>query len=223
MVNLQNKIVEIVNNNYPIKKSFNELHNLSHFYIKSSNWKELLPFNIDIKGNILSGSYKNYKIIQVITTKIYDWSDYLLLFVSFLNNSYNPCIDENKFVCLLHTFNYVDDLNLKKIIIKKNNILNIDVHYISNISYHLRWSTNKQITHNYKDNHFYLHSFSIDSNRKNLKKDISRLIKNRDKYKNIHFHLDDNGGGDLVPVHLIIKCLVGIKEKWMKNIKKNVS
>ena len=30
MVNLKNKIVEILNNTYPIKKSFNELNNLSH-------------------------------------------------------------------------------------------------------------------------------------------------------------------------------------------------
>jgi len=47
-----------------------------------------------------------------------------------------------------------------------------------------------------------------------------RLIKNRDKYNSIHFHLDNNGGCDIVPAHLILRCLVGKKEKWMKNIQK---
>ena len=45
---------------------------------------------------------------------------------------------------------------------------------------------------------------------------MDRLIKNRDKYKSIHFHLDNNGGGDNIPGHLILRCLVGKKEKWMK-------
>jgi hypothetical protein len=125
MVNLQNKIVEILNNTYPIKKSFDELNNLSHFYIISSDWEKFLFFNIDIKGNILNSKYQDYKIIKVITNKkkIYDWNDYLVLYVSFLNNRYNPCINENNFLYLLHTFNYIDDLNIKKIMIKKIIIL----------------------------------------------------------------------------------------------------
>jgi hypothetical protein len=223
MVNLKNKIVEILNNTYPIKKSFNELNNLSHFYIISSDWGKFLFYNIDIKGNILNSEYQDYKIIKVITNKkkIYDWNDYLVLYVSFLNNYNNPCINENNFLYLLHTFNYIDDLNIKKIMIKKNtNILNIDTKYTKDISYNLTWNNNISTKIIDKENHFYLYSFDVNSNHEKLKKEISRLIKNRDKYNNIHFHLDNNGGGDLVPVHLIIRCLVGTKEKWMKNIKK---
>jgi hypothetical protein len=49
---------------------------------------------------------------------------------------------------------------------------------------------------------------------------MDRLIKNRDKYKTIHFYLNNNRGGDIVPAHIIIRCLVGGKEKCMKCIKK---
>jgi len=83
----------------------------------------------------------------------------------------------------------------------------------------LRW--NNKIKHKIeKDNHFYFSSFNIVNNKKELKKELMRLFINRDKYKSIHFHLDNNGGGDIVPAHLIIRCLVGKKESWMKNIKK---
>jgi hypothetical protein len=51
-----------------------------------------------------------------------------------------------------------------------------------------------------------------------MKKELDRLILNRDKYKEIHFHIENNGGGDLIPVHLILRTLTGKKEKWMKNI-----
>ena len=83
----------------------------------------------------------------------------------------------------------------------------------------MRW--NNKIKHKIeKDNHFYFSSFNIVNNKKELKKELMRLFINRDKYKSIHFHLDNNGGGDIVPAHLIIRCLVGKKESWMKNIKK---
>ncbi len=74
-----------------------------------------------------------------------------------------------------------------------------------------------------KDNHFYLEDFSVNDNYKNLKIEIDRLIKNRDKYKTIHFHLNNNGGGDNVPGNIIIRCLFGRKERWMKRIKKKQS
>ena len=50
---------------------------------------------------------------------------------------------------------------------------------------------------------------------------MTRLFANRDNYKTIHIHLDNNGGGDLVPVHLILRCLCGKKEKWMKRRSRN--
>ena len=68
----------------------------------------------------------------------------------------------------------------------------------------------------------HLEDFSVYDNYKKLKIEMDRLIKNRDKYKTIHFHLNNNYGGDIVPAHIIIRCLVGKKEKWMKNIIKIV-
>jgi len=41
---------------------------------------------------------------------------------------------------------------------------------------------------------------------------MMRLFINRDKYKSIHFHLDNNVDGDIVPSHLILRCLTGKKE-----------
>jgi hypothetical protein len=49
---------------------------------------------------------------------------------------------------------------------------------------------------------------------------MSRLFLNRDEYDNIYIHLDNNHGGQNIPGHLILRCLIGIKEKWMKPIKK---
>jgi len=43
---------------------------------------------------------------------------------------------------------------------------------------------------------------------------------NRDKYKSIHIHLENTVGGDSSPGQLLVKCLIGNKEKWMKNVKK---
>jgi hypothetical protein len=42
---------------------------------------------------------------------------------------------------------------------------------------------------------------------------MDRLIKNRNKYKLIQFHLENNTGGYIVLIHIIIRCLVGKREK----------
>ena len=176
---------------------------------------------------ILNGKYKNFQIIKVTTTKIIDWNKYKLLYVSFLNQSKNPCIDETNFMYLMHTYNYIDILNIKKILIKHktdktdNNIIEYEIDYTDKPNYYLpKYNNIQNIDIIKKDNHFYLESFSVNDNYKKLKNEIDRLITNRDKYKTIHFHLNNNGGGDIVPAHLILRCLVGKKENWMKNIKK---
>jgi hypothetical protein len=227
MNNLIIRCNKILKKYYPLKIYFDKISSLSHFWILSNNWNNFLPFNININGFILNGKYKDYRIITVITNKTLYWNKYILLYVSLLNQNYNPCINENKFMFLLHTYNYIKDLNIKKVIIKKNdNIIEYKINYIDNknninkINYNLTW--NNYISNGVinKNNHFYLDSFDVYNNYKKLKIEIDRLIKNRDKYKTIHFHLDNNGGGDIVPAHLILRCLVGKKEKWMKNIRK---
>lgn len=204
---------------YPVKISFDKINTLSHFQIISNNYELFLTINIDIDGVILNGEYKNYQIMKVITTKIFNWKKYILLYVSLLNKSFNPSINQTKFIYHLHSYNYIDILNIKKLVIKNKETgkpIEYKVEYTDKRSYKLPFQ--KDIIK--KDNHFYLESFSVDDNYKNLKIEMDRLIKNRDKYKTIHFHLNNNTGGDIVPAHIIIRCLVGRKERWMKNIKK---
>ena len=236
MNNFIKKINKILKKNYPLDILFEDIHYLSHFWIRSNDWNKFLPFNIDIDGLILNGQYKNYKIIKVLTlekvriskaspsayalsqaqgarltNKILDWETYKLLYISLLNNSYLPCIDINKFMYLLHTYNYLEFLNIKRMIIQKNeDIIDYKIDYKNKINYNLTWNVNSIEQHINKDNHFYLDSFSVNDNYKKLKINIDRLIENRDKYKEIHFHLDNNGGGDIVPAHIILRCLLGI-------------
>jgi len=220
---LVEKINDILLKYYPVKISFDKINTLSHFQIISNNYELFLTINIDIDGVILNGEYKNYQIVKVITTKIFDWEKYILLYVSLLNKSFNPSINQTKFIYHLHSYNYIDILNITKLVIKNKEtgeIIEYKVEYTDKRSYKLPWNNiiHKDIIK--KDNHFYLEDFSVNDNYKNLKIEIDRLIKNRDKYKTIHFHLNNNGGGDNVPGNIIIRCLVGRKERWMKRIKK---
>jgi hypothetical protein len=218
---LYKKLIEKTNDillkYYPVKISFDKINTLSHFQIISNNYELFLTINMNIDGVILNGEYKNYQIVKVITTKVLDWKKYILLYVSLLNKSFNPSINQTKFIYYLHSYNYIDILNIKKLVIKNEKtgeIIEYKVEYTDKTSYYLPFQ--KDIIK--KDNHFYLESFSVDDNYKNLKIEMDRLIKNRDKYKTIHFHLNNNNGGDIVPAHIIIRCLVGRKERWMKNI-----
>ena len=209
---LVEKINKILLKYYPIKISFDKINTLSHFRILSNDYKKILQLNID-----MNGEYKNYQIVKVITTETFDWNKYIILYVSLLNPSTNPCINEKLFLQKLNSYNFIDILNIKKLLIKNKKtgeIIEYKVEYTNNLP-----SNNiiqKDIRK--KDNHFYLEDFSVNDNYKNLKIEIDRLIKNRDKYKTIHFYLNNNLGGDIVPAHIIIRCLVGKREKWMKNI-----
>lgn len=223
------KINKVLRINYPIKfnnlKNLDKLKDLSHFWLKINYINKFLPFEININGNILSGKYKNYQIIKVITNKEYLWNDFILLYVSIFDNTYNPCINKNKFIDLIHNYNFINVLNIKKIIATKNNkTVNISVNYISNKLYKLIFENNKILNKINKNNYFYFNSFSLNEfgefNDNEISIKINRLIKNRDNFNSIHFFLDNNQGGSLVPVHLILRCLVGKREKWMKNIKK---
>ena len=85
MNNLIIQINKILTNNYPIETTFNNIHNLSHFWIISNDWNKFIPFQININGDILTGQYKNKRIKQVVTNKIHSWNEYLLLYTSILN------------------------------------------------------------------------------------------------------------------------------------------
>ena len=219
---LKNIINNILKKYYPVKSNFKNIYNLTHFEINSQNFNKFLPFHFTLEGIIIDGEYKNYKIINIITknNSKYTYKQFIELSTSMLSSYYNPCINRNIFLKLLYYYNNIDFLNIKNIILKKNNeIINIPIKYINKPNNILLNNSLKPKKIN-KDNHFYFSSFNVYENKKELKNEIMRLFINRDKYKNIHFHLDNNIGGDIVPAHLILRCLTGSKEKLMKNIKK---
>jgi len=156
---LVEKINKILLKYYPIKISFDKINTLSHFRILSNDCERFLTINMNIDGVILNGEYKNYQIIKVITTEIFDWKKYIILYVSLLNPSTNPCINEKLFLQKLNSYNFIDILNIKKLLIKNKKtgeIFEYKVEYTNNLP-----SNNiiqKDIIK--KDNHFYLEDFS---------------------------------------------------------------
>jgi hypothetical protein len=209
---LENKINEILKNMYPLKATFDDISNLSHFYICFNNISKKILINMDINGIIIDGPFKKYKIKTVVTTTddIYKWDDYIKLYIKYINKSDLPCTNYNYFINKLLKYNDIHFLNIHKFIFTNNE--EYIVKYIEQTNKKIQQITPKI---NNSSNHFYFNSFNNKT--PNLNKDIERLIENRDKYNNIHFHLEGNGGGDLIPVHLIIRTLVGKKQKWMRN------
>ena len=130
---LKNKINEILRKKYPIKSSFDNITDLSHFWIKGGivDWNKYFPFHINIDGLILDTNYAKYKIIKVITINNieYSWKKYLSLYLSLLNISFNPIVNKYKFLFYLHLYNNIDELCIKSIGIqykKEKDIININ-------------------------------------------------------------------------------------------------
>ena len=68
---------------------------------------------------------------------------------------------------LLHTYNYLEFLNIKRMIIQKNeDIIDYKIDYKNKINYNLTWNINSIEQYINKDNHFYLDSFSVNDNYK---------------------------------------------------------
>jgi len=214
---LINKINNLLKKYYPIKKSFKNINELSHFRIEDMTLNEYFPFEFDINGIILSGKYKSYKIVKVKTINWYSWKRYILLYLSYYTILRNPFVDKSNLVINeLHKKNKIDILSINDLIIQKDNdILEIDANY-QNKNY--KNNIIKNIKSIDKDNHFYFSSFVIDENTEEIRRELMRLFINRDKYNSIHIHL--NEGGDSSPGNLIVRCLVGQLEPWMKKCKK---
>jgi hypothetical protein len=210
---LINEINKILLKYYKYK--YKSRSSLSHFEIYLTNKNLKLQFNFDIFGNILNGYYKGYKIIKVKTTKTIKWNDFIILNMKYYNYGNNPFIT-NDLIKELHFYNKIDILHINSVIIKRyNKILELNCIYES---YTIKKYKIKHISKINKDNHFYFSSFNIDINKEQLHNEMLRLFTNRDSYDNIHIHLDNNHGGQNIPVHLILRCLVGKHEKWMKPI-----
>lgn len=203
---LIDEINKVLHKYYPIKKSFDDIKELSHFHITNIvKHDSHFPFKINLKSN---------KIAKVYTTKYLSWNNYIKLYLSFFNIGSNPIITDN-ISYWINRESKIDILHINSVIMEDGTNIDIKYKFVPN-KHHIQPPI-KKIS---KDNHFYFSSFDINSNKDEIKTELLRLFINRDKYKSIHFHLDNNGGGDNVPAHLILKCLTGKKEKWMKNIKK---
>lgn len=215
---LIHEINTILKNTYPIEKTtFKNISDMTHFHILKTYDNLYLPFKFDINGKILNGKYKSSQIVKVNN---YDYNKYLSLCLSFTNYLDNPYIQSSNFLFNLHRKNTIDILCINTITINKKNILTE-----INIEYQFKQLmipfAMKEIKIINKENHFYFSSFVIPDNKEQIKTELMRLFINRNKYKSIHIHLENNGGGDSSPGQLLVKCLLGNnKESWMKDVKK---
>lgn len=221
---LVKEINRVLNNNYPIKLepilNLNDINKLkiSTFGIKNFTDHKYIPFMFDLTGNILSGEYKNYKIMSVVTNKSMEWDKFIKFYVSCLYDNFNPHINPNYILDRLHRLNLIDSLRIQMFVIK--NTLDTSSTCVDyNIEYIDRPLLKSQITIPIKinkDNHFYITSFG-KNNMEELKIEITRLYENRDKFKSIHFHIENTQGHMLTFVNLIIRILTGKREPWMQN------
>ena len=216
-------INEVLQKYYPIPDNFDNISQLSHFHMENiTNFQQWLPFNVDIRGVILSGSFMGERI-QIVQTADYSshtWNQYVELFHSILPQSEHYCINTQKFLWNLHTCPHIKMLRIASIKLQHNDIFMIPIVYIGTLLYQIAFPNIPNNPKLYINNHFYLNSFDIKSNQPQLTKEIKRLFLHRDKYDDIHFHLDNNCGGDNTPGQLIVQCLVGPRESWMKPVTK---
>ena len=214
---LINEINKILKDIYPIEKTtFKNISDMTHFNIINMYENEYLPFKFDINGKILSGKYRGSQIIQV---NDHSWNTYIKLYLSFKNITDYPYVSSN-FLFNLHRKNKIDILYIDNITVKyKSKETKMNIKYQSKplIIYNIK----KEIKIINKKNHFYFSSFDIINNKEEIRTELMRLFINRNKYKSIHVHLENNAGGDSSPGQLLVKCLLGNnKEEWMKDIKK---
>ena len=138
---------KILKNNYPIKASFEDVNNLSHFWILFHDFTRFMPYKINIEGKI----HNNYVAKVITKNNTIKWKDYLILYLSYLNKSYNPGVSENKFLYLLHAYSFIDELNIQKLVLENNDI--IEINYTKNIKYNLTWDDEKNLNKVNKPNH----------------------------------------------------------------------
>jgi hypothetical protein len=224
-------INQVLQKFYPIPDNFDNISQLSHFKIENlTDFQQWLPFMIDIRGTILSGTFQGERIQKVQTADYhyYTWKQYIVLFHSVLHLSEHYRINEQKFLWYLHTCPLIKMLRISSIRLESSNLFMVPIMYTKTpfyqISFSNDWQTQKSPfimipnnpTSEY-NNHFYLNSFDVNFNHSQLSEELKRLFLYRDKYDAIHFHLDNNtGDGHHTPVKLIMQCLVGPHEPWMK-------
>ena len=191
---------------YPLKnipnsskiKNISNIHKLrlSHFSIINSYD---LTKSIDLKN--VSDVYINSKWI----TK----NEYKKLVAQ--NMRYRDLDYFMKFPDYVPVFN-LPNLKIEKLRNNNNKIIKIKI-----IDTHIKFDTHIKIYKSVLQNHFTFNSLDIGTDKNQISSELIRLIKYRDDYKSLHFHLYE--GGDIVVVTFILLCLCGKREKWMKKFK----
>jgi len=119
------RIKILVKKNYPIKLKYktNIPLTLSHFDLNFVDKTRILSINFDINGNLK----KNNKKIKyvILKDKKMTWNKYLKIIISLIPK--NIC-NENLVLNYLHSFNLIDDLNIKSIELEDQKIYKCRLH-----------------------------------------------------------------------------------------------
>ena len=219
------KVHQVLKKTYPYPMIDNNFSKISHIVIVSYDYNWKFPVHFSEAGLILSGEYTNWHITHIFTTRNFSLHEYIALYLTILEPICHPRMIYDNFNGIIHSASMVKELYITSITIKyKTTVLDIPILYTQTPNYVLPTYEIESIPLNIKNhipgNHFYFPSFGVSGNEKWMKREIDRLFAFRNTYQTIHFHLDNNGGGDIVLPHLILRCLVGSKEKWMKPITK---
>jgi hypothetical protein len=216
------KITQILKKTYPYPAKSTDITKLSHFRIIAWDYNWRFPFYFDEMGKIMSGEYLGWHITDVYTTTKMTMHTYIALYLTILELSNHPINEYDQFQQIIHAAAMVNELHIKSVVIKRKSFIEtIQIQYTQSFNYTMMWREPPLInTINNAANHFYFPSFTIIGNETWMKREIDRLFVLRDTFKTIHFHLNDNPGGENIPVHLILRCLCGSREPWMKDISK---
>ncbi len=215
-----NKAVDVLlKRYYPVAPTTHkDTFSMSHFEAYVSNTQRWIPFEIDVPtGRILDGKFAGQCIAKVKThghKSAMSWKNYVTMLVHFDNITWNPCTNEMTFRRLLRTFKYIAELNIDYFItdkpVKLHNVyMKVPLDYIPPAPRDPPF-----IGH---DNHFLFAGFDFgEHNGPAIGRELRRLFQYRDDYKEIHFHLNNNGGGQITPCNMILLALCGAREPWMK-------
>lgn len=227
-------------NHYPISgTTHKDGFLISHLVYRVNDYSKIIPFDFDITGKIIDGTFANYSITKVCMSggAMYTWHEYIRLMMEIIGICCNPCVSGRDFIILCRVGKVIADLSIDHFIatggrashgypkeitgapvnskVQRPPVKLYNLYMKRPDNYSLPWiSDPKFVGH---DNHFLFTDFNFGPNRLELGKELSRLFQHRDRYKEIHIHLNNNAGGQLVPVYFIVKCLCGSKRlTWMR-------
>ncbi len=218
---------KLLKENYPLPITHANVTELSHYVAVIKTTDYLIPFDITLDGRILEGKFTSAVIQQVKMRgfKQMTWANYIKFVVSLFPVTRNPCIYD-RFMLLCVRFKYlIDEYCIDHFVVdwrgQQTKLTNV----------YIKPPPGMQLKHNVTDpdfvghdNHFLLSSMIVmGDNGGQITAELQRLLAKRDDYDEIHFHLNNNGGGHTFALGFILLCLCGGREQWMKpsSIKRN--